>query len=604
MKRRSLPNSLQAWLRWLLIGALVLGIGFRFLNLDRKILWHDEVYTSMRASGYTRYEIDNSIFRDRFIPARNLQWYQQPKLNSTFADTIYSLAIEDPQHPPFYFVAARFWMMRFGNAIGTTRLLPVLLSLPALFFMYKLAIELFGSRLTAGIAAALLAMSPFDILFAQTNRQYSLLTTMVIGSSWLLLRAMRLPSWWNWGLYMMSLAIGLYTHPFFAFTIVAHGIYVLVIGKPVEETPVQETRLLPSAVSPAPPKTQENPAVTEDFNPANAIVHRAPEVNLPQEKLTLRRIIWRNLQTYTQFGMAVLEALLLFSPWIAVMYFNRDRALATTNWTQAPTDYLYLLKLWLLSFTSLFVDLDFGFNNPITYLVRIPFLLLAVAGMVLLWRTTKRKTWLFVLLNFAVPFLLLVGADLALGGKRSAVSRYLISSYPAIQLAVAYWFGVTLGQSLLWQNTIEQIRQIPRRWQKFLTRRSVWFGVLIGVLTASFISCSVSAMAETWWSKDLSYLNARVAQIINREAETSNPVIVSDIGDDYTNTGDLISLSFRLADNVRYYTVSDTPNLEPIAPEPNVILFRPSQKIRAAIEQQGWALQPFFQDGKLWQLKR
>lgn len=581
LKRR----SLQIWLRWFLIGVVVLGIGFRFLNLDRKILWHDEVYTSMRASGFTRYEIDNSLFRDRFIPAPNLQWYQQPKLGSTFADTIYSLAIEDPQHPPLYFVAARFWMKLFGSSITTTRLLPVLLSLPALVMMYWLAIELFGSRLTALVATALLALSPFDILFAQTNRQYSLLTTAVIGSSWLLLRAIRLPTWWNWGLYMFSLAIGLYTHPFFALTIVAHGVYVLLINLQIQEKPVQ----------------------TESANPEgkSAVPRRSLKLNLSGRKTAPRQLGFGNLRLYLQFGMAVLEALILYSPWIAVMYFNRQRALATTDWARVQTDLGYLLKLWTLSFTSLFVDLDFGFNNPLTYLVRIPFLLLFFGGIVLLCRSTPRKTWLFVLLNFLVPFLLLVAADLSLGGKRSAVSRYLISSYPAVQLAVAYLFGAALmSKPAFWQKTLGRSTQFADRLTQVLGRRSIWVGLLVATIVASFISCSLSAMADTWWSKDLSYSNAEVARILNREAETTNPVLVSDIGDDYTNTGDLISLSFELIDKVRLYTVSSTPNLDPIAPEPNVIFFRPSQKLRAAVEQKGWALQSFFRDGRLWQLKR
>lgn len=571
-------HSLQIWLRWFLISMLILGVGFRFLNLDRKILWHDEVYTSMRAAGYTRHEIDSSLFRDRFIPAPNLQWYQQPKPGSSFPDTIYSLAVEDPQHPPIYFVAARFWMKLVGKSIAEVRLLPALLSLPALILMYYLAIELFGSRLTALLAAALLAMSPFDILFAQTNRQYSLLTTMVIGSSWLLLRAMRSPTWWNWGLYMLSLAIGLYTHPFFALTIVAQGAYVLLVGKQAQES------LLP-------------------------LPQRSLEAEKPARGAgwlrRLGRVLWRNLRVYMQFSMAVLEALILYSPWIAVMYFNRQRALATTDWARVPTDFGYLLKLWTLSFTSLFVDLDFGFDNPITYLVRIPFLLLILAGIVLLCRTTPPKVWLFVLLNFLVPFLLLVGADLALGGKRSAVSRYLISSYPAIQLAVAYWFGrVLVNSPASWQKVLGRSTRFSNGLAQVLGRRSIWAGVLVTVLAASLISCSVSAMAETWWSKDLSYSNAEVARIVNREAETTNPVLVSDIGDDYTNTGDLISLSFRLTDKVRLYTVSDRPNLDPLAAEPNVILFRPSQKLRAAIEQKGWKMTSFYRDGRLWQLKR
>jgi uncharacterized membrane protein len=38
-------------LRFLVITLLVLGIFFRFVNIDRKIYWGDEVFTSLRISG-------------------------------------------------------------------------------------------------------------------------------------------------------------------------------------------------------------------------------------------------------------------------------------------------------------------------------------------------------------------------------------------------------------------------------------------------------------------------------------------------------------------------------------------------------------------------
>jgi uncharacterized membrane protein len=548
---------------------LVVGIGLRFANLDRKIYWHDEVYTSMRAAGFTRYEIDQNLFRNRFIPAPNLQWYQQPKFNSTLAETIYSLAIEDPQHPPLYFLLARFWMLAFGSSIGVSRVLPALLSLLGLPLMYALVMELFGSPFTALLATTFLAISPFDILFAQTNRQYSLLTSVVIGSSWLLLRAIRKPTWWNWGLYTLSMAIGLYTHPFFVLTIAAQGVYVLLMSGEVARKRVAAKDV--------------DLAVKRRFSP----------------------ILLARLRFLLQFGMAILEALILYSPWLAVMLVNRERALATTDWARAAVDPVYLLKLWTLSFTSLFIDLDFGFDNPVTFLLRLPFLLLLAGAIYVLCRTTPRRAWLFVVLSIAVPFLLLAIPDFMSGGKRSAVSRYLISCYPGIQIAVAYLLGVGLvGKAWHWRRILLQKSQRMNYQIKSWSDRRVWLGVLATVFTASLISGGVSAMAKTWWDKDLSYQNAEVIEIVNKEAQNSSPVLVSDIGDDYTNTGDLISLSYGLQDKVRLYTVERPADLEPLTNEDNVILFRPSNALRTAIKDKGWVLQPFYTKAKLWQVKR
>jgi uncharacterized membrane protein len=185
-------------LRTLLICLIVVGVIFRFVNLNHKVYWHDEVYTSLRAAGYTRSEIDQEIYQNQIIPAQSLQRFQQIKPGSTAEDTVRSLILEDPQHPPLYFLMTRGWMQGFGDFLAQTfysplttfRSLPALLSLLSLPLMYALAWELFASRPASLLATAFLAVSPFDVLFAQTARQYGLLTTMVIASQWLLLRAL------------------------------------------------------------------------------------------------------------------------------------------------------------------------------------------------------------------------------------------------------------------------------------------------------------------------------------------------------------------------------------------------------------------------------
>lgn len=96
-------HTTPKWLKFFAIAMLVVGVFFHFFNLHKKVYWHDEVYTSMRAAGFTRDEIDKELFQNRILRAVDLQKYQRPKLESTAEDTIKSLAIEDPQHPPYTF---------------------------------------------------------------------------------------------------------------------------------------------------------------------------------------------------------------------------------------------------------------------------------------------------------------------------------------------------------------------------------------------------------------------------------------------------------------------------------------------------------------------
>ena len=520
--------------RWrisLLAIGILLGIGFRFFEIDRKLYWHDEAYTSIRAAGFTRQQIDDKLFQNRIVPAPELQKYQRIKPGSTAADTIHSLALEDPQHPPLYFLMARWWMQQFGSSLTASRSLPALLSLLSLPLMYALAQELFASNLVALLATALLALSPFDILFAQTARQYSLLTAAVIGSSWLLLRAVRLRGWQNWACYSLAIAIGFYTHPFFSLTLIGHGVFIIAYWLFVKKREVE------------------------------------------------------GHVTNSQFFLAVTAALILYLPWIYVLATNLERASATTDWTRVSPGLLYLVKLWTLSFTALFFDFDLGFENIWTYLLRLPFLLLIAAAIYKICRRTSSSTLLFILTSIFVPFLILALPDIILGGKRSAVSRYLISCFPGVQLAVAY---------LLASNVKTQ--------QRF------WQVVLAGVLTASIASCTVSAVSDTWWSKDLSYFNAEVARNINKEAianrSIKDTIVISDRGNDFTNMGDLLSLSYLLDKDVRLMLLSQSPEIEMLNKYSAPLVFRPSEKLRSAFKRNQRRLEPILEYARLFRVRR
>jgi uncharacterized membrane protein len=536
------PSRLES----LMVILLIVGVGFRFGALDHKIYWHDEVYTSMRAAGFTRQEIDAELFQNRFVTAPTLQKFQQIKPGSTYGDTLQSLIIEDPQHPPLYFWLARFWMQQFGSSILVSRMLPVLISLLSLPLMYGLAMELFNHRLSALLATVLLALSPFDILFAQTARQYSLLTAVVLASSWLLLRAMRCSSWRFWASYGLSVAVGFYTHPFFALTLAAHGAYVTgVCALQPEQQP------------------EKNSVSLRPLPSANGFRWQ-PD----------RRLGW--------FSLAVVGSLVLYSPWIWVLLHQYKRAAATTDWTNATVGWIYLLKLWTLSFTSLFVDLDFGFSNPLTYLLRLPFALLILAALYRIYRHPSLQVRLFVLFTALVPFLLLVLPDLLMGGRRSSVSRYLISAYPGIQLAVAHLLGSKVTQG-----------------------KTFWRGILGFSVVCSLISCGVSAMSNSWWNKDLSYHNAEVVAIVDAAAERSetSPILISDMGDDATNMGDLISMSYHLKSNVNLFLVSRPPSLILLGHPSGAFLFRASQSLETAVAQQGWQTRPVSRPARLWQVE-
>jgi len=537
------PELLTPSFLGVILAMVLLGLFFRFFRLDYKIYWHDETYTTMRAAGYTRDQIDQELFQNRVISAPSLQKFFQIKPGSTAADTIRSLATEDPQHPPLYFLLSRVWMQLFGSSYTATRSLSAVLSLLGLPLMYWLAMELFASPMAALLATALLALSPVNILFDQTARQYGLLTVAIIGSSWLLLRALRLARWRSWLWYAIATAVGLYTHPFFGLTLIGQGAYALL------------------------------------------------RIWMPAPDPFRRK---RQVSTLKGFTGAIALALVLYAPWLWVLVSNMGRALATTDWSRVSPGLPYLVKLWTLSFTSVFFDLDFGFDNPWTFVVRGVFMVMIGWALYTVCRRTPPITWLFILTSVLIPFLLLALPDVIQGGKRSAVTRYLISCFPGIQLAVGYWLMVGLRSG-----------------------QRIWQGILALVLAGSIASCTVSAAADTWWSKDLSYSNGKIARYIN---SLPAPVVISNLGDDYTNTGDLLAMSDRLEPKVKLLLLHPkTPDLTLVETEhdkgSNLLIFRASDQLRNQLAQQQWQLiqvmsgerltQPTQRDAEyIWRLKK
>ncbi|MEO1134143.1 MAG: glycosyltransferase family 39 protein, partial [Cyanobacteria bacterium J06639_1] len=229
MRTQPRLNPASPW-QWILVALVVAGIGFRCANLDLKPYSHDEAYTSIRAVGQTRMDFDTTWFQNRVATIDDLRAYQVIQPGSTAWDTVRSLQLEDPQHPPLYFLLARGWMNLFGDSVTATRSLAVLFSVLALPAMYVLGLELFGNPLSGWLAMVVFALAPFDIHFAQTARQYSLLTGTILLSSIFLLRAVRSRQWSHWFGYVATSVVGLYAHPFFILNAIAYGAYCFLLG--------------------------------------------------------------------------------------------------------------------------------------------------------------------------------------------------------------------------------------------------------------------------------------------------------------------------------------------------------------------------------------
>ncbi|NJM86381.1 MAG: hypothetical protein HC847_03350 [Hydrococcus sp. RU_2_2] len=80
---------------------MVLGIFFRFANLDRKVYWLDETHTSLRIFGYTEKEFIQDIFSGKVVDFRRLTQIIKPPVLKKLGTIRLKLFRGTPNTHPF-----------------------------------------------------------------------------------------------------------------------------------------------------------------------------------------------------------------------------------------------------------------------------------------------------------------------------------------------------------------------------------------------------------------------------------------------------------------------------------------------------------------------
>ncbi|MEM7065525.1 MAG: glycosyltransferase family 39 protein [Cyanobacteria bacterium P01_B01_bin.77] len=369
-------KSLERW-KIALVIVIVLGIFFRFFNIGKKVYWHDETINSTRVAGYSIGEVRDDLPKDTPFSVSLLSKYQYPSADKSAVDTIKLLAQVEPQNPPLYYLLSRLWLRVSGHSITAARLLSAVIGLLVIPAVYGLAKELAGPSLFGLLATAIVASSPFHILYAQEFRPFSLWTLTILLSSIFLLRALKHQTWGDWFGYGVTTIAGLYTFPFSLFVIFSHGLHIMV-------------------------------------NPG-----------------------FRKAIHLTRFALMIAASLLCFSPWLWAIHSNIDRM---STWRYADTSVVSLVKTWVGNICRLFFDINLDASSPMLF-VLIPalgVLALVFYSAYRLLRHAPRSIYSFILFLSVVTASALIFPDLISGGRRSSVSRYFIPTYLGLQLAVAY----------------------------------------------------------------------------------------------------------------------------------------------------------------------
>ncbi|MEL6458468.1 MAG: glycosyltransferase family 39 protein [Cyanobacteria bacterium J06621_15] len=374
LSKKPIQTNKKINIRKLIAILLVIGIFFRFYNLDQKVYWYDETMTSLRVSGYTSTDFMEEVYKGEVISVGNLlQNYQYPNNTKNLNDSIKALA-SHPEHSPLYYLMARFWLQTFGNSVFRIRLLSAFISLLTFPAIYWLCLELFNSKLISWVAVSLIAISPFHVLYAQEAREYSLWTVSILLSCAALLWAIRRKKILPWIAYGITVSFGLYTHPFSAFVFVGHGIYVLV---------EQKCR----------------------FN-----------------------------KTFGNYILSSLLGIILFLPWLLVVINNFSELVENTGHVNLVRKG-FLPLFWGQNLSRIFIDVNQGFSpfSPLHYLSAF----LTGYALYYLCKTAP-KAGLFIITLIGVTGIALIAPDIILSGRRSSIARYAFPCYLGIQIAVSY----------------------------------------------------------------------------------------------------------------------------------------------------------------------
>jgi uncharacterized membrane protein len=157
--------------------------------------------------------------------------YWDDEVISTFAarpplNEILSSVMANDVHPPLYHMLLHIWMGGFGESLLAIRFLSVLFSTACVPLMYVLGRNL-TSRSVALVAAALLAIAPFQVYHGQQARMYPLLTLIVLVTTLAFVHAWWKGGWLRWLVFGLCVTAGFYTHVYFPFSLLALNLWAV-----------------------------------------------------------------------------------------------------------------------------------------------------------------------------------------------------------------------------------------------------------------------------------------------------------------------------------------------------------------------------------------
>jgi uncharacterized membrane protein len=141
-------------------------------------------------------------------------------------------------HPPLYFFTLREALLLFGDSLFSIRFVSVVWGTLVVALVYRVGQRAMGEPV-GQLAALVAAVSALQVFYSQEARMYTMATAWTTASLWCTVEILqRTPfslrgrrtgdegrSWWV--AFVLTSLVGMYTHYFVAFVVIAEGLALL-----------------------------------------------------------------------------------------------------------------------------------------------------------------------------------------------------------------------------------------------------------------------------------------------------------------------------------------------------------------------------------------
>ena len=363
-----------------------------------------------RIAGVPEFEVYNFFNTNShdIVKLSEFSQFRKFQADRTIIDTI-KTGLADSHVTPLYYVFGHVWASLFGDSITTIRALSALLGVGAIGAMFWCTYELSNSIRSGLFAAALLASSPFMVLYSQEARMYSLWCLTILVSHGFFLRALRDRSQTSWILYACATAISFYSHFFTIFIAASHTIYILLV-------------------------------------------------------CTKSKFKAQAKSLFREYIVSLTGSLILFTPWIIVILFNMSDIQGRAGWLAISVSMISVINTFLASMAgSIFLvpnyripfwhddSLSMIDTNILAWII-ILFFIVIIGLSIQVYRFEQKldncfdhknfvNASLFALCAIVIPILLFVFPSAILGKTVGSIARYYVPIVLGFQIGLAIFLS-------------------------------------------------------------------------------------------------------------------------------------------------------------------